>query len=154
MQYLQIADTIEECRMIIKSEARTNGVDLTVSVPEDLPLVYADKQAIKKIILNLLANAIKFTQREGLVTLTAKATDQAHILEISDTGIGIPEDQLAQITDPFVKGVSNPYQSHDGVGLGLAIVKSLVLAHNGLLDIKSKPGKGTTITVTLPRSDV
>ncbi len=154
MQYLQIADTIEECRMIIKSEARTNGVDLTVSVPEDLPLVYADKQAIKKIILNLLANAIKFTQREGLVTLTAKATDQAHILEISDTGIGIPEDQLAQITDPFVKGVSNPYQSHDGVGLGLAIVKSLVLAHNGLLDIKSKPGKGTTITVTLPRGDV
>ena len=122
--------------MIIKSEARTNGVDLTVSVPEDLPLVYADKQAIKKIILNLLANAIKFTQREGLVTLTAKATDQAHILEISDTGIGIPEDQLAQITDPFVKGVSNPYQSHDGVGLGLAMRVFRIPCHRHNLNIQ------------------
>lgn len=149
-QDLPLADTVEECRMIIKSEAHSNGVDFRVHIPGDLPPVYADKQAVKKIILNLLTNAIKFTPREGHVTLSARATKKSHIIKISDTGIGIPEDQIALITDPFVKGVSDPYQSHEGVGLGLAIVKSLVQAHDGALDIKSQPGKGTTVIVTLP----
>lgn len=149
-QNLHLADTVEECRMIIKSEARSSGVDFRVYIPGDLPSVYADKQAVKKIILNLLANAMKFTPRDGHVTLSAKAMKKSHIIEISDTGIGIPEDQIALITDPFVKGVSDPYQSHEGVGLGLAIVKSLVQAHDGSLDIKSQLGKGTTVIVTLP----
>ncbi|MEX0694638.1 MAG: PAS-domain containing protein [Rhodospirillales bacterium] len=150
-QDVQIAEVVEECRLIIKSEARSLGVDVVVKIPGDLPPAHADKQAVKKIILNLLANAIKFTPRDGCVTLSAEATDESHILKVSDTGIGIPENKIALITDPFVKGVSDPYQSQDGVGLGLAIVKSLVQAHDGTLDIKSKPGKGTTVMVTLPR---
>lgn len=147
---LAIGDVVAECEKIIKGEARSLGIGLVMNLSDDLPPVHADRQAIKKIILNLFANALKFTPNGGTITLAITATDAHHVLELTDTGVGIAADQIATITDPFVRGTADPYHSRDGVGLGLAIVKSLVQQHDGTLGIESSIGKGTVVTVTFP----
>ncbi len=113
-----------------------------------MPL-YADARAVKQILLNVLTNAVKFTPSGGRITVSASIKNGAHVVKITDTGIGIPEENLWKLTQPFEKGHADPYVAQDGVGLGLAITKSLVDLHDGTLDIKSKVGEGTTVTVTL-----
>lgn len=149
-QEIPFVVVVMECEKIIKGEARTLGVELLIDVPDDLPSVYADRRAMKKILLNLLSNSVKFTPQGGTVTLALAVCENHHVLTISDTGIGIAEDKIATITDPFVRGVNDPYTSQEGVGLGLSIVQSLVDLHEGTLDITSDAGEGTTVTVTFP----
>lgn len=146
----EIAGVVEECIKIIQGQARSLGIVIVSNVNEGTPSFFADRQAMKKIVINLLANALKFTPNGGSVTIEAEATDASRVIQISDTGIGIPCDQLATVTDPFVKVATNPYTTQDGAGLGLAIVKSLVNSHGGRLDIQSDIGKGTTVRITLP----
>jgi len=147
-------EIVAECRTIISGEARTLGISVETELPDELPPLHADRQAVKKILLNLLTNALKFTTGEGTITVAVtQAETQAgmrHVIEVRDTGIGIPKERIASITDPFVKGGANPYQAQDGAGLGLAIVKSLVQMHDGALDIESIVGEGTVVTVRLP----
>ncbi|MEK9725595.1 MAG: ATP-binding protein, partial [Rhodospirillaceae bacterium] len=81
----------------------------------------------------------------------ARVTKAHHVLEVRDTGAGIPENQIARITDPFFRGEVDPYISHEGVGLGLAIVKSLVDLHGGALEIQSRIGAGTIVRVRFQR---
>ncbi|NQU62281.1 MAG: HAMP domain-containing histidine kinase, partial [Rhodospirillales bacterium] len=147
---LSITDVVTECEKFIEEKAKSLGIDLIVEVPKDLPSLYADRRAIMQILLNLLSNAVKFTPEGGKVVLRATATNEHHTIEVSDTGTGIPDDKIATITDPFVRGETDPHQTQEGTGLGLTIVKSLVDLHDGELDIKSTVGKGTTVTVTLP----
>ena len=117
---------------------------------EDLPPLYADKRASKQILLNLLSNAVKFTPEGGKITLSAKASKKNTTLKIADTGKGIPAEKLPKLTDPFTRVGGDSYLAEPGWGLGLTITKSLVELHDGTLDIKSKVGKGTTVTVTFP----
>lgn len=142
---------IDECLTIIKGEAQALGIEIRTKVPADLPLLHADRQAFKKIVLNLLANSLTYTPRGGRVTLSARVTKAHHVLEVRDTGAGIPENQIARITDPFFRGEVDPYISHEGVGLGLAIVKSLVDLHGGALEIQSRIGAGTIVRVRFQR---
>ena len=106
-----------------------------------------------QILLNVLSNAVKYTPEGGKIVLKVTATNDHHTIEVSDTGIGIPADKLPTITEAFVKGVTDPHLAQESTGLGLAIVKSLVELHDGELDITSKVGKGTTVTVTLPNGE-
>ncbi|MDA1090689.1 MAG: HAMP domain-containing sensor histidine kinase [Proteobacteria bacterium] len=145
-----ISDIVTECEVILKEQAQSLGIDLVMKVSKDTPPLYADRRAITQILLNMLSNSVKFTPEGGKVTLRATATNTYHTIEVSDTGKGIPADKIETITDPFVRGVSDPHKSHQGTGLGLSIVKSLVDLHDGELDIKSTVAKGTTVTVTLP----
>ncbi len=147
---ISITDVVAECEVLVKEKARFQGIELTTKVPEDLPLLYADRRAIKQILINLLSNAIKFTPEGNGIELKATAVDDHHIFEVSDTGSGIPADKLATITDPFVRGETDPHKNREGTGLGLTIVKSLVDLHDGELDIKSAVDKGTTVTVSIP----
>lgn len=148
---VDLADVVAECAKIVKGEARAYHVELTFDVPADLPPVRADRQAIKKILLNLLTNSLKFTPRGGTVALAARIENEHHVITVRDTGVGIPEDRIGSITEPFVRGSNDPYRSQSGAGLGLAIVKSLVSLHDGTLGIKSATGEGTVVTVSLPR---
>jgi two-component system cell cycle sensor histidine kinase PleC len=148
---VDLATVVAECARIVKGEARAYDVELTFDVPADLAPVSADRQAMKKILLNLLTNSLKFTPRGGTVALTAGIENEHHVISVRDTGIGIPEDRIGSITEPFVRGSSDPYRSQSGAGLGLAIVKSLVSLHDGTLSIKSVTGEGTVVTVSLPR---
>jgi len=140
---------IRECARIITEKARSKGIELVTKVSENLPPLYADRRAMKQILFNLLSNSIKFTPEGGRITVSAKASKRNTTLKIADTGTGIPAEKLPQLTNPFTRGEQDPHKAQEGIGLGLAITKSLVDLHDGTLDIKSKVGKGTTVTVTL-----
>ena len=138
------------CCNLLALKARENGVDLVTRAPEDLPVMTGDPRAFKQIVLNLVANAIKFTERGGSVTVSAAVEGSRLMLRITDTGVGIAPDDLKRIGDPFFQAGKTYQRQHEGTGLGLSIVKSLVALHDGEINVQSKVGEGTTVTVALP----
>ena len=147
---LNALDIITECSSVISQDAYKKNISYEIDVPADLAPISADRRALKQILLNVLANAIKFTPVGGDIRLKARTSDDWQIVQISNTGQEISPESLARITEPFVRGESDPYRAQEGSGLGLAIVKSLVEAHGGTLDIKSDANKGTTVSIALP----
>jgi two-component system cell cycle sensor histidine kinase PleC len=117
-------------------------------------VVEADYRAVKQILLNLLSNALKFTPRGGRITLSADQCDPSMgrglEISVSDTGVGIAEEDLARLARPFEQIESQHAKTTQGTGLGLALTKSLVELHGGRLAIRSKPGAGTRVSFTLP----
>ena len=138
------------CCNLLALKARENGIDLITDAPQDLPVMTGDPRAFKQIVLNLVANAIKFTERGGQVTVTAAVSGPQLTLRISDTGVGIAPDDLARVGAPFFQAGKTYQRRHEGTGLGLSIVKSLVALHLGELTVQSSLGEGTAVTVKLP----
>ncbi|WP_187437575.1 PAS domain-containing sensor histidine kinase [Bradyrhizobium rifense] len=142
--------SLMHCCNLLALKARENGVDLITDAPRDLPVMTGDPRAFKQIVLNLVANAVKFTERGGQVTVSAAASASQLTLRISDTGVGIAPDDLKRIGSPFFQCGKTYQRRHEGTGLGLSIVKSLVALHLGELTVQSKLGEGTAVTVKLP----
>lgn len=142
--------SLMHCCNLLALKARENGIDLITDAPQDLPVMTGDPRAFKQIVLNLVANAVKFTERGGQVTVTAAASASQLTLRISDTGVGIAPDDLKRIGAPFFQCGKTYERRHEGTGLGLSIVKSLVALHLGELTVQSKLGEGTAVTVKLP----
>jgi cell cycle sensor histidine kinase DivJ len=140
------------CCNLLALKARESGVDLVTRAQEDLPVMNGDPRAFKQIALNLVANAIKFTERGGSVTVSAVVEGSRLMLRVADTGVGIAADDLRRIGDPFFQAGKTYQRKHEGTGLGLSIVKGLVGLHNGEINVQSKIGEGTTVTVALPLS--
>jgi two-component system, cell cycle sensor histidine kinase DivJ len=138
------------CCNLLALKARDNGVDLTTRAAEDLPVMNGDPRAFKQIALNLVANAIKFTERGGTVTVSATVEGPQLVLVVTDTGVGIGAEDLTRIGDPFFQAGKTYQRKHEGTGLGLSIVKSLVGLHDGEMSVQSTLGEGTTVTVALP----
>jgi two-component system, cell cycle sensor histidine kinase DivJ len=143
------APVIGTCCDILALKAREAGVDIVCRVG-DLPEITADKRALKQILLNLLSNAIKFTDRGGRVTVGAKREGTFVLITVEDTGVGIAADDLPRVGNPFFQARGSYARPHDGTGLGLSIVNGLVALHGGSIDIRSRVGEGTSITVRLP----
>jgi len=135
-------------------KAREAGVTLTVRIAEKLPQVVADRRALSQIMLNLLANAIKFTPRGGRVTVTASAHGAAAgatiMVAVEDSGVGIAAEDLPRVGNPFFQARASYDRRHDGTGLGLSIVKGLVALHGGRFAIESRLGEGTRVVFHLP----
>jgi cell cycle sensor histidine kinase DivJ len=140
------------CCNLLALKARENGIDLATRVLDDLPVMTGDPRAFKQIVLNLVSNAIKFTERGGLVTVSAVVEGARLMLRVTDTGVGIAADDLKRIGDPFFQAGKTYQRRHEGTGLGLSIVKSLVAMHAGEMTVQSRLDEGTTVTVTLPLS--
>ena len=138
------------CCNLLALKAREGGIDLVTDAPQDLPLITGDPRAFKQIVINLVSNAIKFTERGGKVTASAGVEGSRLVLRISDTGVGIAVDDLKRIGDPFFQAGTTYQRRHEGTGLGLSIVKSLVGLHSGEMTVQSKLDEGTTVTVALP----
>ncbi len=138
------------CCDLLALKARDRGIDLVTHAPEDLPQVDGDPRAFKQIVLNLVSNAIKFTERGGQVRVAAAVDEAGLTMRVTDTGIGIAPDDLKRIGDPFFQAGTTYQRRHEGTGLGLSIVKSLVAMHGGEMKIHSRLGEGTAITVVLP----
>ena len=138
------------CCNLLALKARENGIDLVTRAPDDLPVMTGDPRAFKQIVLNLVANAIKFTERGGTVTVSAAVEGSRLVLRVTDTGVGIAADDLKRIGDPFFQAGKTYQRRHEGTGLGLSIVKSLVGLHAGEMTVQSKLDEGTTVTVALP----
>jgi cell cycle sensor histidine kinase DivJ len=144
------APVVGVCCDLMALRAREAGIDLICRMPAGLPEIVADKRALKQILLNLLSNAVKFTQRGGKVLVSAEIGTGHVTFRVEDTGVGIGADDLRHVGDPFFQVRTAYDRSHDGTGLGLSIVKGLVELHGGTIDIRSRVGSGTTVSVCLP----
>ncbi|MCD0419318.1 PAS domain-containing sensor histidine kinase [Rubrivivax sp. JA1024] len=138
------------CCNLLALKARDCGIDLITRAPENLPDVVGDPRSFKQILLNLVSNAIKFTERGGSVTVSAAVEGVRLVLRVSDTGVGIAEEDLKRLGDPFFQAGKTYQRRHEGTGLGLSIVKSLVRMHGGEIEVQSQIDCGTTVTVSLP----
>ncbi|HEU0083563.1 MAG TPA: PAS domain-containing sensor histidine kinase [Bradyrhizobium sp.] len=138
------------CCNLLALKARENGIDLVTRAPEDLPVITGDPRAFRQIVLNLVSNAIKFTERGGTVTVSAAVEGLRLVLRVADNGVGIAADDLKRIGDPFFQAGTAYQRRHEGTGLGLSIVKSLLALHGGEMTVQSKLDEGTTVTVALP----
>jgi cell cycle sensor histidine kinase DivJ len=168
---------IAECCELLALRARQAGIEVTVDVKDDLPEIVADKRALLQIMLNLVSNAVKFTNRGGKVTVVATAAsghdagrdpvdecgdepahgrgevghEAAHIvIKVEDTGVGIGAEDLPRVGEPFFQARSSYDRRHDGTGLGVSIVKGLLSLHGGWMEIESRVGEGTRVVVHLP----
>jgi cell cycle sensor histidine kinase DivJ len=142
---------IADCCDILALKAREAGIALVMQVPHDLPEIVADKRALNQIMLNLLSNAIKFSDRGGRVAVTAGVQGAYIAVTVEDTGVGIGAEDLPRVGDPFFQARASYDRRHNGTGLGLSIVKGLVVLHGGHLEITSRLGEGTCVTVHLPK---
>jgi signal transduction histidine kinase len=124
-------------------------VDLRWSVGETLPEALADGARVGRVLTNLIGNAIKFTPAGGRIEVTAYQRDGALCFTVTDTGPGIPADQLPKLFDPFWQAGDHRQR---GIGLGLAIAKGIVQAHGGDIWVESRPGEGSRFSFTLPRN--
>lgn len=151
MEMFQLASVMNDGLRSVEALMRNKDLTLEYDIPVNLPDMHADRRSVYQIILNLLSNAVKFTNQGGRITVSASVSDTEFSITISDTGIGIADDKLATITEPFSQSHADPHITGTGTGLGLTIVKSLVDAHRGKMDIKSEIGTGTTIRIAFPR---
>lgn len=145
-----VGEAVELCRSMTHQQALENGLGLIAEVAPGTGEICADRRAVQQIIINLLSNAIKFTPRGGRIVLDARRRGAWLRISVADTGIGIAEDDLQRIGEPFTQVRNDFTRQFDGAGLGLSLVKGLVRLHEGEMTIESAPGEGTTVTVLLP----
>jgi len=145
-----LAGVVESCCELLAHKASDAGLDLSARIPSYLPNIVADKRAIKQILINLVSNALKFTDRGGRVSVSAATDGSTLVITVEDNGIGIGEGDLPRLCDPFFQARGAYDRRHDGTGLGLSIVKGLVGLHGGELDIRSRVGEGTRVDVRIP----
>ena len=146
-----VADLIYECRDVMMSKAQETSIQIRVDVPPDMPLMEADRDKIKQILLNLTSNAIKYNRPNGSVIITGSFTDAELTISIQDTGLGIPDDAIPHLFEKFYR-VREHEGKASGTGLGLSICKQIIQGHNGRIEVKSKIGVGTSFSVHLPRT--
>ncbi|TCL76122.1 HAMP domain-containing sensor histidine kinase [Rhizobium sp. BK251] len=150
LEPFSIADSVRACEAMLGLQAKEKGVTLTTRIQRGLTEIVADQRAVQQVLINLVGNAVKFTEKGGVVSIDASACDGILTLSVSDTGIGIETDKLAMLGQPFVQ-VQNDYtRRYEGTGLGLSLVKGLVALHGGSFAIASVPGEGTVITISVP----
>ncbi len=150
-EIVDLADVVQDSLDIVGLSAERAGIDLKSEMTPELPRVRADPRALRQILLNLLANAIKFTETGGQVTLEAECeVDGAMRMRVRDTGIGMAEDDIVRALTPFSQLDQTLSRRYEGTGLGLPLSKSLTELHGGSLEIESDIGVGTSVSVRLP----
>ncbi len=148
---IEISETANAIMKLVMGLAQTGNVALELIVSDDIPALHADERKVKQILLNLLSNAIKFTPDGGKVTLKIwSRAESGYVFQVIDTGIGIAFEDIPKALAPFQQIDSNLNRKHEGTGLGLPLTKSLVEMHGGYLDLQSKVGVGTTVTIRFP----
>jgi len=146
-----IAEIIGEVLKTMAPQAAGKKITVEENLPEDIPLVCADRDRVFQILLNILDNAIKFTPPAGAIKITAAKQDGETVaVRIADTGIGIPKNDLPRLGERFYRVEKTRSRDSGGTGLGLSIVKHLMAAHGGRMEIDSTPGQGTTVSLYFP----
>ncbi len=144
------AALVTSCCQIMGHQAEKKNIHLETDVDAALPELVADKRACKQMLLNLLSNAIKFTDDGGHICTSVHQVDDSIEISVTDSGIGISEQDLPKLGNPFVQAESSYDRSFEGTGLGLSVVKGLARLHGGSLELKSELGVGTVVTIKLP----
>ncbi len=153
-ELFELEDIAESAVRFLKIPAERAGVGLRLDVQPGARLMFADRRAVKQILVNLLSNGVKYTPSGGEVRITAKAQGSGIEITVGDTGTGISEADLARLGRPFEQVENAETRAKEGTGLGLALVKSLAQLHGGAAVIESVLGEGTTVMVRLPHAAV
>lgn len=148
---VDLADVVHRAAELLSAAAREKRVRVEVDEQPVSP-VLGDADSLERLVLNLLDNAIKYNRPEGTVVLRLFETGSEIVLEVTDTGIGIPQDSLPRLFERFYRVDKGRAREEGGTGLGLAIVKHVAQSHGGQVDVESRIGQGTTFRVRLPRS--
>ena len=148
---LDLRGLIEEVAARFGSQAQSKDIAVDLELPDALPLVIGQKEKLRRVLVNLLENAVKFTPTQGRVTLAGEAQDRFVQVHVKDTGIGIPREHLPHVFERFYK--VDRARRDNGTGLGLAIVKHIVQAHGGQVTVESREGEGSAFSFTVPRAD-
>jgi len=146
-----VADLIYECKDVMSSKAMEENIQIRVESPEELPLLEADRDKIKQVLLNLLSNAIKYNRPNGTVMLRVDSSEKDITIFVQDTGLGIPDESVPHLFEKFFR-VREHESRVAGTGLGLSICKQIIYGHGGRIEVKTKAGVGTVFSVFLPRS--
>ncbi len=147
---LNLQEIMDEAVQDISLLAQEKSLKIEVDIPDDFPLLIADRQKFDLIIMNLLDNALKFTPENGRITFKAKVNGQFVVMTLSDTGIGIPEDKQDRVFERFFQVEDSLTRAYEGMGLGLAIVRGMINVCGGEINMVSRVGEGSTFTFTLP----
>ncbi|MFP4394804.1 MAG: GAF domain-containing protein [Anaerolineales bacterium] len=150
---LNLAALVRDMLPDYQASANRAELSLHANIAGDVPHIAGDPTSIRRTVDNLIGNALKFTPAGGQITLRLKTEPQTVILEVEDTGIGIPQNQLHLIFKRFYQVDGSSNRRYGGTGLGLALVKSIVEIHGGAIDVQSEVDVGTTFTVRLPTID-
>lgn len=151
IEELSVSEIVDNCILIVNTRAKQKNIQLESHIPDDISSLYADKQSVKKILLNIISNAIKFTHNKGKVDVSVFEDDQHVIFLVKDTGLGIPADKIEGLMEPFTRHDQDSHIAVEGWGLGLAISKSLMDHNNGTIKIESEEGKGTDVFLSFPK---
>ena len=153
--FVDLANVISSSAGMIRTRAEEAAVRLVVELPSDLPLLYADERKLSQILLNLLSNAVKFTPNGGTVSVAVVEEIAGDlIVTVSDTGIGIAQNELDRVFEPFVQLDSSLARKYEGTGLGLPLSRRWAQLHGGSLVLKSELGAGTVAQLRFPRERV
>ena len=153
-EIFDLEETASACARFVRQPAERAGVALRISVASGARTIFADKRAIKQILVNLLSNGVKFTPRGGEVRIIASLDTRGIEIAVCDSGIGISARDLERLGQPFEQVEGEHVRSKEGTGLGLALVKALAAMHGGAATVESALGVGTTVRVRLPYAAV
>ncbi len=149
LQPFNLAKVIQACADKVEPQALEKGLKFYRFLPEDLVTVNGDPEQIEKVLDSLLHNAVKFTL-EGYIALKIQRRDDKALIEITDTGIGIPGEETDKIFEKFYQVDGSTARKHGGMGIGLSLVKGILEEHNSNVEVSSTVGEGSTFTFTLP----
>jgi two-component system, LuxR family, sensor kinase FixL len=149
MKRFAIKGLIDEIIEDMRPSIEQKGLTFSVSVADDLPEIFGDFHRLQQVLKNLFTNAIKFTD-EGMIGFSASVEKESAVIKVSDSGIGIDEDELETIFEKFYQADTAESRKHEGTGLGLFICREIIKRHKGSITADSNPGQGSTFTITLP----
>jgi two-component system, cell cycle sensor histidine kinase PleC len=149
-QPIDPVDPVDAAMRMIRRKAEEKAINLVLDAQQNLPDIDADHRAIRQMMLNLLSNAIKFTDPAGTITVQVEQRGTDIYFGVTDTGIGIPPEDLPRLAQPFEQVSKTKDRNHEGTGLGLALTKSFAEMHGGRMMLSSIYGEGTTVAFVLP----
>ena len=148
---LTAAEIIERSVELVQKEAEQKGISIEVNIPRNISPMVGDKNDLERVLVNLLANAVKYNVKGGRVIVKVSADDDYVVTSVTDTGFGIPKEDIPRIFDEFFRVEDEKRRYITGTGLGLSIVKKTIESHFGRIEVDSELGKGSTFTVFIPR---
>jgi signal transduction histidine kinase len=144
-----INELIRRCIIKLESLIMQKGIQVEANFDEEISMVNADSDAIERVIINLIHNAVKFSYKDGKITISTKKQKNKIIVSVKDFGTGIDYDELTRIWDRFYKSDKSRGKDRTGTGLGLSIVKNLINEHGEEIWVESEPGEGAKFSFTL-----
>ncbi len=147
---ISLPEATDSVISLLDAKAAAKAITIQNRLPQNLRPIKADRDRLSQVLVNVLDNAVKFTPNGGRITVEAEERADGLVLKISDTGVGIPGEEIQRLGERFYRVDKTRSRELGGTGLGLSIVKHLMIAHNGRMEIESQPGRGTTVFLYFP----